>query len=120
MLIDEATYINENFYVRRYRENSTMTDKSEKQQIYSFNSYVEILKEYRKILGDGELGINQKNFIRYRINDVYFSLINIGKNTGKDIKKISSIEEIKIYFSKIYRYVFKIKKIMVIFKRKLL
>lgn len=117
--IDSVLFINRSFYIRRYRDNSTMTNKSKEQLKYSFNSYLFILNEYKILLNNLEDN-KKKLFIKYRINSIIynlqrFSISNIYKND-----KLERVNEKKLYYKKLYKYLIRFRKLILIFKNKII
>lgn len=70
----KMTYLDQNFYHRRYRTASTMTESTKAHQLKSFNSYIEVFKgleaEYKK----DEYNEQQKAFIKRQLLSIYNGL----------------------------------------------
>lgn len=114
LIIESAVYINQAFYCRRYRENSTMTNQSIKQQNYSIDSYLKIIKKYEEIVNHYQR--MKKNFIKYRINSVLYNLLKISKSNNKYKSKINSVIKNKLYYKKIYKHYMRYRKLFLVVK----
>lgn len=117
--LSSAKYINQNLYKRRYRENSTTMNKSEKQLQRSFDSYVIIIEEYKKLLERNSLSNTKKDFIKFRINSIMYSLCNFSVDEEYKSEKLSDIKEKKWYYSKLGKMYYRIQKILLLIKNKI-
>lgn len=118
--IKRAKFVNENLYTRRYRDNSTMTNKNIKHLLYSFNSYMYIIDQYEKLLSTDSLSSEKTNFIKYRINIIYNILFFVEVDDSIKKNAIDQLKNKKIYFTNIYKIYIQSKKLMLIFKNKFL
>lgn len=115
--IKNCLFIDEQFYFRRYRENSTMTNKTESQISKSFNSYLQILSIYEDKLHDTSLTRYQKSFLKYRINSV---LNNLRTKNQYKLLKIPNDNHIfnKYYHKNWFKNIYRIKKMTIVIRRK--
>lgn len=116
--ISSAKYINKNMYKRRYRENSTMMDKSKKQIRKSFDSYIKIIKEYQEILENKIVDSSKKNFIKYRINSIMYSLYSFSIDGDYKSEELSNIKRKKWYYSQVGKTYFRMLKLLLLIKNK--
>lgn len=113
-----CVYINKDFYRRRYRAGSTMTDKTEEQVERSFSSYIKIIEYYERLLMNDHLTENQKFFLKYRINSIYRPLEQQAKN-GRKKEALDKVSRNYVYYSASYKNYIRFLKAMLIFKNKL-
>lgn len=116
---ESCIYINHTFYNRRYRADSTMTDKSKAQNEKSFKSYIKIIKIYQELLKDSELTSDQQFFLKYRINSIFHQILKSVETEQQKIA-VDNIKEEKNYYSPYYKTYIRILKTIAIFKNKLL
>lgn len=72
--LNTMTYENCIYYHRRYRADSIMTANNSKQNIYSFQSYLKVMEEMKKMINRNDLSKPQKNLIKRQIISIYYSL----------------------------------------------
>ena len=113
-----CVYLNKDFYRRRYRAGSTMTDKTEEQVERSFNSYIKIIDYYENLLLNTHLTESQKFFLKYRINSIYRPLKQQATDATKK-EALDRVSENHVYYSARYKNYIRFLKAMLIFKNKL-
>lgn len=116
--IKKARYCSEQFYVRRYRDNSTMTNKNLEQLLYSFKSYNHIMDEYEKMLSNRTYNSDMKKFIKYRLNTLYNMLFYFEIDDDTKNILINKFKNKKVYFTKTYKNYIRLKKVILIIKNK--
>lgn len=117
--IQSALFINQSFYIRRYRDNSTMTNKSKDQLKYSFDSYIYIMKNYNALL-ENIGNDNQKLFIKSRINSIVYNLRKFEIDDNYKNDKLAEMNNRKLYYKKIYKNKIRFLKIILIVKNKIM
>lgn len=94
-VIRKMVYLNRNFYHRRYRTASTMTESTKAHQLKSFNSYLEVFKgledEYKK----AEYSDHQKAFIKRQLFSIYSGL-NKAEVSLKHKKKVKQLKSVTL------------------------
>lgn len=104
-------YVNIFYYNRRYRENSIMTNQSQKRLQQTFNSYLVIYKELRNLYLKSEYSKEQKKLIKREMISIYSGLITSSikkseKKQGlKKIKGINLMDKVYIYIKKVINIV---------------
>lgn len=116
--IENCLFIDEQFYFRRYRENSTMTNKTEAQIKKSFNSYIQILNIYENKFKQENLTNMQKEFLKYRINSVISNLKTIDHFKTLTLP-YENVKFNRYYHKTWFKNVYKLKKLFIITKRKM-
>lgn len=103
----KMTYLKQNFYHRRYRTASTMTESTKAHQLRSFNSYLEVFKGLEAEYEKANLSKNQKAFIKRQLLSIYNALRNseVANKRKSDLKKIQSLS----FKDKAYLRLFKCK-----------
>lgn len=100
-------YVNAFYYYRRYRENSIMTNQSQERLQRTFDSYLTIYEELKKLYLKSEYSKEQKKLIKRQMLSIYSGLKNssIKKNKKeeifKDLKGIGLMDKIYLYIKKI-------------------
>lgn len=115
--VKSAAFIDQEFYIRRYREGSTMTDKSEKQLNKSFNSYLEVINQYEKLLLNSNLKNSQQKFLKYRVNSVFYNLRHYDIYKEK-YRANQEIEILKVYHRDLYKQKVRLDKAILQFQNK--
>lgn len=118
LYISSAKYIEQNLYKRRYRLDSTVMDKSEKQLKRSFDSYVSIVKEYKRLLKMKKLSNIKKGFIKYRINSIMYSLFDFPVESEYKAEKIDEIKDSEWYYTRLGKTYYRIQKTLLLLKNK--
>lgn len=106
-------YVNKFFYNRRYRSGSTMTESTKTQKQKSFYAYVQIIDYYETFLENKKNSNNEKKFIKYRINSIFYLLEKSNLNS-KQKQKLKEIKKNKIYYSVLYKIYVRLLKIKAI------
>ncbi|WP_423188913.1 glycosyltransferase family 2 protein [Alkalibacterium sp. f15] len=89
----KMTYLDNNFYHRRYRIASTMTEHTKKHKLRSFDSYLNVFealeKEYQKVIYSDQ----QKQLIKRQLLSIYNGLLksDVNPERKKQLKKLESI-----------------------------
>lgn len=108
--VKSAAFIDQEFYIRRYREGSTMTDKSEKQIKHSFNSYQKIETIYEELLNSNEYEISKNKFLKYRINSIIYNLKHY-EEYQKLFRSRKKTSNYRLYYTDLYKQYIRIKKL---------
>lgn len=89
----KMTYLNRNYYHRRYRTASTMTESTKAHQLNSFNSYLEVFKGLEAEYQKAEYNDNQKAFIKRQLLSIYNGLAtaDVPPNNKKKLKYLKSV-----------------------------
>jgi glycosyltransferase involved in cell wall biosynthesis len=92
----KMTFVNKNFYHRRYRSSSTMTEITPRHKRKSFDSYMEVFKLLEKEYLSDKYDRNQKKFIKRQLISIYHGMkkSNVAPILKKDLKKLNSISVI--------------------------
>ncbi|MCC5894499.1 MAG: glycosyltransferase [Alkalibacterium sp.] len=73
-VIESMVYLDEDFYHRRYRVASTMTENSKAHKLKSFDSYLEVFRALEEVYTDDKLTESQKAFIKRQLLSIYNGL----------------------------------------------
>lgn len=100
-LAKKMTYLNENFYHRRFRTASTMTESSKTHKLKSFNSYLEVFKALEAEYVRPCYNQAQKAFIKRQLLSIYSGLVKadvppIQKKKLKELSTISITDKAKL------------------------
>lgn len=89
----KMTYLNEDYYHRRYRTASTMTEETENHKLKSFDSYLKVFKVLEEELQKPDYSNSQKQFIKRQLLSIYNGLIQSDVQTGmkKQLKDLEAI-----------------------------
>jgi len=117
--ISSAKYVDQNLYKRRYRKDSTTMDKSEQQLKKSFSSYVRIIKEYQQLLANESLNNVKKDFIKFRINSIMYSLCDFSIDEEFKSMELSKINKNKWYYSRFGKAYYRSQKLLLLVKNKI-
>ncbi|SEI53991.1 Glycosyltransferase involved in cell wall bisynthesis [Alkalibacterium gilvum] len=71
----KMTYLNKDYYHRRYRTASTMTEETEEHKLKSFDSYLKVFKALDEELRKFDYSNTQKQFIKRQLLSIYNGLI---------------------------------------------
>lgn len=104
--IKTMTYLNEDFYHRRYRISSTMTENTNAHKLRSFESYLEVFKALEKEYNNPKLFEPQKQFIKRQLLSIYNGLKESPvppehKRELKDLKSITLKDKVFLAFAKL-------------------
>lgn len=104
----KMSYINENFYHRRYRPSSTMTNRSEDHIANSFSSYLILYKLLENNYSINQYNKRQKAFLKRQLLSIYsgLQLLDVKKSLKNELStldSISFIDKIRIRLSRILR-----------------
>ncbi|GEK91063.1 glycosyltransferase family 2 protein [Alkalibacterium kapii] len=69
------TYLNQNFFHRRYRTASTMTAHTKQHKLKSFNSYIKVFKALEEEYAKQKYSEMQKQFIKRQLLSIYNGLV---------------------------------------------
>lgn len=116
---NSCVYIDQPFYNRRYRKGSTMTEKSEYQKKYSFDSYIEIINRYNEMLESNQFDKETEKFLEYRINSLYVPLLNYDLEEHYKDKELDKVQKNRIYYSRLYKNYIRLLKAVTILKKKI-
>lgn len=91
--VKNMSYLNEDFYHRRYRISSTMTENTNKHKLRSFDSYLEVFKALEKEYKKSNLTEAQKQFIKRQLLSIYNGLQEspIHPEHKRQLKELQSI-----------------------------
>lgn len=89
----KMTYLNIDYYHRRYRTASTMTDEAEEHKLKSFNSYIKVFSELEKEYKSEHYTKNQKQFIKRQLISIYNGLVqnDVRPENKKQLKEFKVI-----------------------------
>lgn len=90
-VIDSMTYLNEDFYHRRYRTASTMTENTKQHKVKSFESYLEVFEALEKEYTSEKYSKNQKEFIKRQLISIYNGL----STSSVDLKRKRQLKQLK-------------------------
>lgn len=104
-VIRKMVYLNRNFYHRRYRTASTMTESTKAHQLKSFNSYLEVFKGLEEEYKRAEYREDQKAFIKRQLLSIYNGLMTadvppINKKKLKQLKFITMKDKLFLLASR--------------------
>ena len=87
------TYLNKNYYHRRYRTASTMTNETEEHILKSFNSYIKVFSELEKEYKNEHYTKSQKKFIKRQLLSIYNGLTqsDVRPENKKQLKELKAI-----------------------------
>ncbi|SFC11362.1 Glycosyltransferase involved in cell wall bisynthesis [Alkalibacterium subtropicum] len=69
------TYLNKNYYHRRYRTASTMTEQTKQHKLRSFNSYIKVFQALEAEYKLSDYSKLQKQFIKRQLLSIYNALV---------------------------------------------
>ena len=115
---ESCVYVDQPFYNRRYRSGSTMTEKSEEQLKYSFDSYIKIIEQYNKLLFKGSFTQKQKQFLKYRINSLYVPLLGYAIDPQYKKENLEKVNKGNIFYTKTYKNYIRLLKAVTITQKK--
>lgn len=68
-------YLNKNYYHRRYRTASTMTEQTKQHKLRSFNSYIKVFQALEEEYKQSKYSERQKQFIKRQLLSIYNGLL---------------------------------------------
>ncbi|MFO8069862.1 MAG: hypothetical protein R6U02_07850, partial [Alkalibacterium sp.] len=89
----KMTYSNKDFYHRRYRTASTMTQHSKEHKLRSFDSYLKVFEALDKEYQKETYSDKQKQFIKRQLLSIYNALLisDVHPERKKELKKFETI-----------------------------
>lgn len=91
-VIQNMIYLNRDFYHRRYRAASTMTENTDAHKVKSFESYLEVFKALEEEYTSDKYSKNQKSFIKRQLVSVYNGL----QQSGLALKRKKELRPLKV------------------------
>lgn len=87
------TYLNKDYYHRRYRVSSTMTEETEAHKLKSFNSYIKVFSELEIEYKNEHYSKSQKQFIKRQLLSIYNGLkqSNVSLEMKKQMKEFEVV-----------------------------
>lgn len=87
------TYLNKDYYHRRYRAASTMTEETEAHKLKSFNSYIKVFSKLETEYKKTDYKKSQKQFIKRQLLSIYNGLTqsDVRPENKKKLKQLKAI-----------------------------
>ncbi|WP_368646135.1 glycosyltransferase family 2 protein [Alkalibacterium putridalgicola] len=86
-------YLNKNYYHRRYRTASTMTEQTKQHKLRSFNSYIKVFQALEEEFEKPKYSETQKQFIKRQLLSIYNGLLvsDVHPEMKSRLKKFKSV-----------------------------